>query len=238
MTPRSAARRSANRSGTGTSTVAGRNGPPAPDRSASGETRSRPVIGEPAKELREPHPGADDPMIPQGCDIKPRSDLRVWASHLRPATGPTPVGRPTAPSLYAIAALRFLGYTFDELLTSHEPQGEEGDRRSGTGTSTVAVQRTLPDSPGPSTPGSEAGSTTTGPSTAPSCMPSQRARRTSCPMGDAEVQTIARPTHQSVEMARRCPSARATTLRSLAPPRFNPTPNCGSRMTGDCHVRF
>ena len=31
-----------------------------------------------------------------------------------------------------------------------------------------------PDSPGPSTPGSEAGSTTTGPSTAPSPMPSQR----------------------------------------------------------------
>ena len=48
-------------------------------------------------------------------------------------------------------------------------------------------------------------------------------RRTSCPMGDAEVQTIARPNHQSMEMARRCPSARATTLRSLAPPRFNPT---------------
>ena len=63
-------------------------------------------------------------------------------------------------------------------------------------------------------------------------------RRTHCPMGDAEVQTIARPTHQSVEMARRCASARATTLRSLAPPRFNPTPDCGSRMTGDCHVRF
>ena len=81
-------------------------------------------------------------------------------------------------------------------------------------------------------------------------------RRTSCSMGDAEVQTIAslsrlaarvasaarsaslplsiRPTHQSMEMARRCPSARATTLRSLAPPRFNPTPDCGSRMTGDC----
>ena len=63
-------------------------------------------------------------------------------------------------------------------------------------------------------------------------------RRTPPPMGDAEVQTIARPTHQSMEMARRCPSARATTLRPLAPPRFNPTPNCGSRMTGDCHVRF
>ena len=63
-------------------------------------------------------------------------------------------------------------------------------------------------------------------------------RRTPRPMGDAEVQTIARPTHQSMEMARRCPSARATTLRPLAPPRLNPTPNCGSRMTGDCHVRF
>ena len=85
----------------------------------------------------------------------------------------------------------FLGYTFRgrlargrrglfrELLTSHEPQGVlQGDRRTDqvlTGTSTVAVQRTLPDSPGPSTPGSEAGSTTTEPSTAPSCMPSQRA---------------------------------------------------------------
>ena len=33
-------------------------------------------------------------------------------------------------------------------------------------------------------------------------------------------------------------SARATTLRSLAPRCFNPTPDCGSRMTGDCHVRF
>ena len=63
-------------------------------------------------------------------------------------------------------------------------------------------------------------------------------RRTPCSMGDAEVQTIARPTHQSMEMARRCPPARATTLRSLAPPRLNPTPNCGSRMTRDCHVRF
>ena len=63
-------------------------------------------------------------------------------------------------------------------------------------------------------------------------------RRTSPPMGDAEVQTIARPTHQSMEMARRCPTARATTLRSLAPPRLNPTPDCGSRMTRDCHVRF
>ena len=63
-------------------------------------------------------------------------------------------------------------------------------------------------------------------------------RRTPRPMGDAEVQTITRPTHQSMEMARRCPPARATTLRPLAPRCFNPTPNCGSRMTGDCHVRF
>ena len=63
-------------------------------------------------------------------------------------------------------------------------------------------------------------------------------RRTPPPMGDAEVQTIARPTHQSAKMARRCPSARATTLRSRAPRRFNPTPDCGSPMTGDCHVRL
>ena len=63
-------------------------------------------------------------------------------------------------------------------------------------------------------------------------------RRAHRQMGHAEIQTTARPTHQSMEMARRCPPERATTLRPLAPPRINPTPDCGSRMTGDCHVRF
>ena len=40
------------------------------------------------------------------------------------------------------------------------PKATQGDRRTdqGLADSTVAVQRTLPDSPGPSTPGSEAGS--------------------------------------------------------------------------------
>ena len=134
----------------------------------------------------------------------------------------------------------FLGYTFRGRLArgrrgffvsfspaTTEPQGEEGDRQTDQGLAPQPSQCNgpSPDSPGPSTPGSEAGSTTTGPSTASRVVCHRSAhRRTSCPMGDAEVQTIARPTHQSVEMARRCPSARATTLRSLAPPRFNPTP--------------
>ena len=128
-----------------------------------------------------------------------------------------------------------------ELLTSGEPQGEAGDRRTDQ---PLAPQPSQCNGPCRTRPGRQ--------------RPDPRLvqlrhgafyrlrvvchrsahRRTSCPMGDAEVQTIARPTHQSMEMARRCPSARATTLRSLAPPCFNPTPDCGSRMTGDCHVRF
>ena len=58
---------------------------------------------------------------------------------------------------------------------SNEAGVRRSANRSGTGTSTVAAQRTSPDSPGPSTPRSEAGSTTTEPSTAPSCIPSQHA---------------------------------------------------------------
>ena len=170
------------------------------------------------------------PTRRRSCTAKTRTavmrrahQLRLSRLHLPGSSGPWPT--------------RLLR----ELLTSHEPQGEEGDRRTDQGLAPQPSQCNGPcrTRPGHQRPGSEAGSTTTGPSTAPSCMPSQRASTNILfDEGDAEVQTIARPTHQSVEMARRCPSARATTLRSLAPPRFNPTPDCGSRMTGDCHVRF
>ena len=146
----------------------------------------------------------------------------------------------------------FLGYTFRgrlargrrgffrELLTSHEPQGEEGDRRTDQGLAPQPSQRNGPRRTrrGHQRPDPRLVQLLRG--LLPLRVVCHRSahRRTSRPMGDAEVQTIARPTHQSMEMARRCPSARATTLRSLAPPRFNPTPDCGSRMTGDCHVRF
>ena len=73
----------------------------------------------------------------------------------------------------------FLGYTFRGRLArgrrgffvSFSPavsptRNRRSANRSATGTSTVAAQRTSPDSPGPSTPRSEAGSTTTEPSTA------------------------------------------------------------------------
>ena len=127
-----------------------------------------------------------------------------------------------------------------ELLTSHEPQREEGDRQTDQGLAPQPSQRNGPRR-------TRRGHQRPGPrlvqllrSLLPLRVVCHRSahRRTPRSMGDAEVQTIARPTHQSMEMARRCPSARATTLRSLAPPRFNPTPDCGSRMTGDCHVRF
>ena len=74
----------------------------------------------------------------------------------------------------------FLGYTFRgrlargrrglfrELLTSHEPQGETGDRQTDQGLAPQPSQRNGPRRTrrGRQRPGSEAGSTTTGPSTA------------------------------------------------------------------------
>ena len=146
----------------------------------------------------------------------------------------------------------FLGYTFRgrlargrrglfrELLTSGEPQREAGDRQTDQGLAPQPSQCNGPrrTRPGHQRPDPRLVQLLRG--LLPLRVVCHRSahRRTPRPMGDAEVQTIARPTHQSKEMARRCPSARATTLRPLAPPRFNPTPNCGSRMTGDRHVRF
>ena len=87
---------------------------------------------------------------------------------------------------YEHTSFDFLGYTFRGRLA----KGRRGffmnflpamsarrrrrrASRSGTGTSTVALARTCPASPGTSMPRSEAGSTITGPSTAPSCIPSR-----------------------------------------------------------------
>ena len=43
---------------------------------------------------------------------------------------------------------------------------------------------------------------------------------------------------QGVGLAGRCPPATAQALRPLAPAPAHRRPACGSRMTGDCHVRF
>ena len=146
----------------------------------------------------------------------------------------------------------FLGYTFRgrlargrrglfrELLTSREPQGEAGDRRTDQGLAPQPSQRNGPRRTRPGHQRPDPRLVQLLRSLLPLRVICHRSahRRTPRPMGDAEVQTIARPTHQSMEMARRCPPAPATTLRPLAPPRLNPTPDCESRMTGDCHVRF
>jgi len=57
-------------------------------------------------------------------------------------------------------------------------------------------------------------------------------------MGDAQVQTTARQTRESMGLDQRRPPARAHALRPLAPDRAPLRPDCGSRMTGDRHVRF
>ena len=67
------------------------------------------------------------------------------------------------------------------------------------------------------------------------CPAHRRAPRT---VGHAEVQTTARQPNPSAEMAARRAAAAALALRSLVPPRITAGPDCGSRMTRDCHVRF
>src|SRR5215212_3739481 len=57
-------------------------------------------------------------------------------------------------------------------------------------------------------------------------------------MGHAEVQTTARQTDPGAEVARHRSTSPAHLVRALVPLAFYPTPDCGSRMTGDRHVRF
>src|SRR5665647_860087 len=57
-------------------------------------------------------------------------------------------------------------------------------------------------------------------------------------MGHAQVQTTTGQTGKGMGVAQNCKAARAQTLRPLAPAPHHLRPACGSRMTGDCHVRF
>ncbi|MHB1786899.1 MAG: group II intron maturase-specific domain-containing protein [Acidimicrobiales bacterium] len=63
-------------------------------------------------------------------------------------------------------------------------------------------------------------------------------RRAPRPMGHAEVQATARTYQQGMALAGCGTAATADALRPLAPPRLTDTSDCGSRMTGDRHVRF
>jgi len=148
------------------------------------------------------HPGspferyADDVVI--HCDTEAKA-LHLWAAlaerlgslglELHPAKTKVVYCQDTKRRQdYEHTSFDFLGYTFQGRLVkgrrgffmNFSPAMRAVRRRrrasrSGTGTSTVAVVRTCPTSPGPSTPRSEAGSTITEPSIAPSCLSSQGA---------------------------------------------------------------
>jgi len=57
-------------------------------------------------------------------------------------------------------------------------------------------------------------------------------------MGHAEVQTTTAQACQGPDLARRCSTASTQAPGPLADSAPHPRPACGSRMTGDCHVRF
>ena len=69
-------------------------------------------------------------------------------------------------------------------------------------------------------------------------LPRKAHRRASRSMGHAEIQTTARESCQGSGLAGRGSTAPAPALRPLAPSPAHRRPACGSRMTGDCHVRF
>ena len=147
----------------------------------------------------------------------------------------------------------FLGYTFRarlakgrvgilrELPAGHERHGEEGEgsARSGPGTSTVAAGRTCPASPRRSIPRCEAGSTTTEPSTAPSCTSiAARIDEHLVRWAMQKFKRLRGRPDRAWALAGCGSAATADALRPLASPHLTDTPDCGSRMTGDCHVRF
>ncbi len=127
-----------------------------------------------------------------------------------------------------------------ELLTGHQHHGQEGSRPEGSALAPQPSQRVGPVRPRPTDqPG--------GPrldrllrSLLPlrALLPGTAHRSASAAMGHAEVQTPARQTSQGPSVAGHCSTATAASFRPLAPRRTHLSPTCGSRMTGDCHVRF
>ena len=69
-------------------------------------------------------------------------------------------------------------------------------------------------------------------------LPRTAHQRASRSMGHAEIQTTTRKSCQGSGLAGRGSTAPAPALRPLAPSPAHPRPARGSRMTGDCHVRF
>jgi RNA-directed DNA polymerase len=69
-------------------------------------------------------------------------------------------------------------------------------------------------------------------------LPRKAHRRASRSMGHAEIQTTTRESCQGSGLAGRGSTAPAPALRPLASSPVHPRPARGSRMTGDCHVRF
>jgi hypothetical protein len=85
---------------------------------------------------------------------------------------------------------------------------------------------------------SEGGSTATGASTAPSWSGFSTDRRIPHSLGHAEIQAAAPPPRPSAPVPGRRPKTQAGPVRSLAVRRAPRRLGDGSRMTGDCHVRF
>ena len=124
-----------------------------------------------------------------------------------------------------------------ELLRGHEHHGPQSQRPPDQGLAPQPSQRFGPirHRPGdqPPAPRLEAGSTTTESSTAPRCTPWQGASTSILcdgPCRSSNDYEAGRPGHGG---ARHRSTAPTHLVRPLVPAAIHPTPDCGSRMTGD-----
>ena len=149
------------------------------------------------------------------------------------------------------ASFDFLGYTFRGRLakgprglfhwlqSGHQRQGEEGERQADQGLAPQPPQWHGPIRPrGPDQPASK-GLDQLLRSLLPLrvALPRMADQRAPHPVGHAEVQTIPRQVRQSDGLAAKGLRVQAWPIRSLAAHRVHLRPDCGGRMTGDCHVR-
>ena len=146
----------------------------------------------------------------------------------------------------------FLGYTFRGRLArgrhgyfvSFQPamstQGEEGERPADQSLAPQPSQRHGPVRPrrGDQPPGARLDQLLRGLLPLRVVLPRTAHQRAPRSVGHAEVQTTARQAVTGMGMAGSGSPAQPPTLRPLAACPTHPGPACGSRMTGDCHVRF
>ena len=188
---------------------------------------------------------------PAGCGLPSPRGLRPWVLSCIPGRRRSRTARTRTAGGLRAHQLRFprlhlpgppgqgTKRLFHRLLPGHQRHGEEGERQADPGLAPQPPQQRGPVRPGQGDQSPGPGLDQLLRSLLPLrvVLPGMAHQRAPGPVGHAQVQAIPRQVRQSDGLAAEGLPVQATPVRSLAADRVHLRPDCGGRMTGDCHVR-